>query len=312
MTAFDHVLKSLQGQAALKSRADSRTAMPGLRARKVTATAAAETAGYVTVLQNVARSSLARHRDRHRARVCALIVRFRSIRNQQSRGRMTMYRMVRLPLLASAALLSLGAGVQAQQASPNMSFFVTSAGPGKGADLGGLAGADAHCQMLAQSAGAGGKTWHAYLSTNTNLANAGATVHARDRIGKGPWQNFKGETIATSVDDLHGDSNKITKQTGLTEKGGVVNGVGDTPNMHDIMTGSQADGRAFPGNMNLTCNNYASSEFGKVEVGHVDRTGLADTPQAHSWNSSHQSRDCSQPGLIATGGNGLLYCFAVQ
>jgi hypothetical protein len=223
-----------------------------------------------------------------------------------------MYRMVRVPLLASAALLSLGASVQAQQASPNMSFFVTSAGPGKGADLGGLAGADAHCQMLAQSAGAGGKTWHAYLSTNTNLANAGATVHARDRIGKGPWQNFKGETIATTVDDLHSDSNKITKQTGLTEKGGVVNGVGDTPNMHDIMTGSQADGRAFPGNMNLTCNNYASSEFGKVEVGHVDRTGLADTRQAHSWNSSHQSRDCSQPGLIATGGNGLLYCFAVQ
>jgi hypothetical protein len=225
-----------------------------------------------------------------------------------------MHRMVRLPLLASAALLALGAGAQAQQAapSPNMSFFVTSSGPGKGADLGGLAGADAHCQMLAQSVGAGGKTWHAYLSTNTNLASPGATVNARDRIGRGPWQNFKGETIATSVDDLHSAANKISKQTGLTEKGTVVNGVGDTPNMHDIMTGSQPDGRAFPGNMNLTCNNYASSEFGKVEVGHVDRTGLADTAQAHSWNSSHQSRDCSQPGLIATGGNGLLYCFAAQ
>jgi hypothetical protein len=190
-------------------------------------------------------------------------------------------------MLASIALIAVSGSAFAQQASPspNMSFFVTSSGPGKGADLGGLAGADAHCQMLAQSAGAGGKTWHAYLSTNTNLANPGATVNARDRIGKGPWQNFKGETIATSVDDLHSAANKITKQTGLTEKGTVVNGV---------------------------CNNYASSEFGKVEVGHVDRTGLADTAQAHSWNSSHQSRDCSQPGLVATGGNGFLYCFAAQ
>ena len=225
-----------------------------------------------------------------------------------------MHRSVRLPMLASIALIAVSGSAFAQQASPspNMSFFVTSSGPGKGADLGGLAGADAHCQMLAQSVGAGGKTWHAYLSTNTNLANPGATVNARDRIGKGPWQNFKGETIATSVDDLHSAANKITKQTGLTEKGTVVNGVGDTPNMHDVMTGSQPDGKAFPGNMNLTCNNYASSEFGKVEVGHVDRTGLADTAQAHSWNSSHQSRDCSQEGLISTGGNGLLYCFAAQ
>jgi hypothetical protein len=225
-----------------------------------------------------------------------------------------MHRSVRLPMLASIALIAVSGSAFAQQASPspNMSFFVTSSGPGKGADLGGLAGADAHCQMLAQSVGAGGKTWHAYLSTNTNLANPGATVNARDRIGKGPWQNFKGETIATSVDDLHSAANKITKQTGLTEKGTVVNGVGDTPNMHDVMTGSQPDGKAFPGNMNLTCNNYASSEFGKVEVGHVDRTGLADTAQAHSWNSSHQSRDCSQPGLVATGGNGFLYCFAAQ
>jgi hypothetical protein len=219
-----------------------------------------------------------------------------------------------LPLLASAALMALDAAAQAQQAtpSPNMSFFVTSSGPGKGADLGGLAGADAHCQMLAQSVGAGNKTWHAYLSSNINAAEPDKTVNARDRIGRGPWQNFKGETIATSVDDLHSANNKITKQTGLTEKGTVVNGVGDTPNMHDIMTGSQPDGRAFPGNTNMSCANYTSSNFGKVEVGHVDRTGLADTAQAHSWNSSHQSRDCSQEGLISTGGNGLLYCFAVQ
>jgi hypothetical protein len=215
-------------------------------------------------------------------------------------------------MLASAALIAFCAIAQAQQVtpSPNMSFFVTSKGPGKGADLGGLAGADAHCQQLAQSVGASGKTWHAYLSSNTNAANPGATINARDRIGNGPWQNFKGVTIATSVDDLHSDNNKITQETGLTERGQKVPGVGFVFNMHDIMTGSQPDGRAFPGNTNLTCNNYSSSEFGKVEVGHVDRTGLADTRQAHSWNSSHQSRDCSQEGLISTGGNGLLYCFA--
>jgi len=223
-----------------------------------------------------------------------------------------MHRSVRLPMLASMALIASCALAQAQQAtpSPNMSFFVTSKGPGKGADLGGLAGADAHCQSLAQAVGAGSKTWHAYLSSNTNAANPGATVNARDRIGNGPWVNFKGATIATSVDDLHSANNKINTENGLTERGQKVPGVGYVFNMHDIMTGSQPDGRAFPGNMNLTCNNYASSEFGKVEVGHVDRTGLADTAQAHSWNSSHQSRDCSQEGLISTGGNGLLYCFA--
>jgi hypothetical protein len=220
-----------------------------------------------------------------------------------------------LPLLASAALMALGASAQAQQGpqpNPNMSFFVTSKGPGKGADLGGIAGADAHCQSLAQSVGAGNKTWHAYLSSNINAAEPDKTVNARDRIGKGPWQNFKGVTIATSVDDLHSANNKISSETGLTERGQKVPGVGYIFNMHDIMTGSQPDGRAFPGNMNLTCANYTSSNFGKVEVGHVDRTGLADTAQAHSWNSSHNSRDCSQDGLIATGGNGLLYCFAVQ
>ena len=223
-----------------------------------------------------------------------------------------MQRSVRLTMLASMALIASCALAQAQQAtpSPNMSFFVTSKGPGKGADLGGLAGADAHCQSLAQAVGAGGKTWHAYLSSNTNASNPGATVNARDRIGNGPWVNYKGVTIATSVDDLHSANNKINTENGLTERGQKVPGVGYVFNMHDIMTGSQSDGRAFPGNMNLTCNNYASGEFGKVEVGHVDRTGLADTAQAHSWNSSHQSRDCSQPGLISTGGNGLLYCFA--
>jgi len=212
--------------------------------------------------------------------------------------------------LAAAALLVGGATAQAQQAS--MTFFVTSEGPGKGGDLGGLAGADAHCQKLAEAAGAGGKTWHAYLSSSTNAANPGATVNARDRIGKGPWQNAKGVVIATSVEDLHSVSNKITKETGLTEKGGVVNGVGDTPNTHDMLTGSDMEGRALPNNLNLTCNNWTSSQYGSAIVGHVDRKGNADTVYQHSWNSAHMSRGCTQPDLVATGGAGLFYCFATN
>jgi hypothetical protein len=231
-------------------------------------------------------------------------------------GEVEMNITMRSSSLASAALIAVAFSgtAQAQQAgpSPEMSFFVTSTAIGKGGDLGGIEGADAHCQQLAAAVGAGGKTWHAYLSSNTNAANPGATVNARDRIGNGPWQNYKGVTIATSVDDLHSNNNKINTETGLTERGQKVPGVGYVFNMHDMVTGSQPDGRAFPGNMNLTCNNYSSHEFGKVEVGHVDRTGLSDTAQAHSWNSSHNSRDCTQPGLIATGGNGLFYCFAAQ
>jgi hypothetical protein len=227
-----------------------------------------------------------------------------------------MHRSVRLALLACVALASLVSITQAQQQgpqAPNMTFFVTSNGPGKGADLGGLEGADAHCQKLAATVGAGGKTWHAYLSTNTNAAAPDKTVNARDRIGKGPWQNFKGDVVANNVDELHNAAmNKISATTGLTERGQRLPTFGFAPNYHDIMTGSQPDGRAFPGNMNLTCNNYSSSQFGKVEVGHVDRTGLTDTDQAHSWNSSHQSRDCTQEGLQSTGGNGLFYCFVVQ
>ena len=226
-----------------------------------------------------------------------------------------MHRMLRLPLLASVALMSLDAGVQAQQAAPqapNMTFFVTSSGPGKGADLGGLEGADAHCQMLAGTVGAGGKTWRAYLSTNTNLAEPNKTVNARDRVGKGPWQNFKGDVIATSIDDLHGAGNKLGPNTSLTERGNKLPGFGFSPNYHDIMTGSQLDGKAFPGNMNLTCANYTSSTFGKVEVGHMDRLGGADTEFQHSWSSAHQSRDCTPEGLRSTGGNGLFYCFAAQ
>ena len=203
------------------------------------------------------------------------------------------------------AVFIFDASVSSQAQQRAMSFFVTSVGLGKGGDLGGLEGADRHCQTLAQAVGAGNKTWHAYLSTQGS-----GGINAKDRIGNGPWFNAKGVEIAANVADLHSDNNKINTENGLTERGQKVPGVGYVFNMHDIMTGSQPDGRAFPGNMNLTCNNYASSEFGKVEVGHVDRTGLADTAQAHSWNSSHQSRDCSQEGLISTGGNGLLYCFA--
>ena len=217
----------------------------------------------------------------------------------------------KLVLIASITLLSVS-GSQAQQPppqSPNMTFFVTSAGPGKGGDLGGLEGADRHCQTLATAAGAGSKTWRAYLSSNA--AMQGGVVNARDRIGKGPWQNFKGEVIAQDVDDLHSENNgKLTMQTVLTERGTVVAGVGFTPVYHDIMTGSTMDGRAFPGNLNLTCNNWASSGFGSTMVGHSDRRGLQDNPYARSWNASHMSRSCSPDDLRATGGNGMFYCFA--
>jgi hypothetical protein len=215
-------------------------------------------------------------------------------------------------IIVSAALLSLGMSGSAQSQQANMTFFVTSAGPGKGADLGGLAGADAHCQALAQAAGAGNKTWRAYMSSSTNAANPGATVNARDRIGRGPWQNVKGVVIATSVEDLHSPNNKISKATAFNEKGEQVKVRTDTPNMHDMLTGSDLEGRAFPGNLNLTCNNWTSSTFGSAMLGHVDREGIADTIYQHSWNSAHMSRSCSQPDLIATGGNGLFYCFAAQ
>jgi hypothetical protein len=192
-----------------------------------------------------------------------------------------------------------------------MSFFVTSAGPGKGADLGGLAGADKQCQSLAQAAGAGNRTWRAYLSTT---AEGGAkAVNARDRIGRGPWYNAKGVLIARTVDELHMD-NKITKQTALTEKGTVVNGVGDKPTMHDMLTGSDSQGRAFPVGEDTTCGNWTKSTAGagSAQLGHSDRTGLTDNAPSHSWNMAHPSRGCSQDNLIRTGGNGFFYCFAVR
>jgi hypothetical protein len=212
--------------------------------------------------------------------------------------------------LASLAFLMLATfcgGARAQ--TSDMSFFVTSAGSGNGADLGGIAGADKQCQTLAQAAGGGTKTWHAYLSTQA--AGGAAAVNARDRIGHGPWKNAKGEVIAKDAAELHG-TNNLTKQTALTEKGTVVNGRGDTPNMHDILTGSQPDGTAFAAGEDKTCGNWTKSGDGAAMLGHADRTGLTDDPPAHSWNSSHPSRGCSQDGLKSSGGNGFFYCFATN
>jgi len=203
----------------------------------------------------------------------------------------------------------------AQQAPPAnaMSFFVTSAGPGKGGNLGGLLGADRHCQMLATRAGAGNKTWHAYLSENGSAGHP--AINARDRIGNGPWRNAKGVMIAGRVADLHSDNNKISKQTALTEKGEMLPGRSDTPNKHDILTGSQPDGTAYAGSdsANTTCGNWVRyfPMSGKARVGHFDRDGN-DPVTGKSWNSAHDSMGCSQDELKATGGDGLFYCFAVN
>ncbi len=209
-------------------------------------------------------------------------------------------------VLPLAVLLSLAACSPMKRDDNPMTFFVTSAGSGKGADFGGLAGADAHCQKLASAAGAGGRTWRAYLSANGGAGGAAAT-DARSRIGTGPWRNARGVIVANSVDDLHG-ANNLTKQAALTERGAVVNGRGDTPNMHDILTGSTPEGRAAP----QTCNDWTSSGDGAAVVGHSDRTGLDESAPAKSWNSSHPTRGCGQEALQATGGAGLLYCFAVK
>ena len=209
--------------------------------------------------------------------------------------------------LAVAALLTIAPGANAQQNT--MSFFMTSVGSGKGADLGGLEGADKHCQTLAEAAGSTGKTWRAYLSTQGTGA-----VNAKDRIGKGPWTNAKGVVIAKDVADLHGASNNLTKQTAVTEKGDVINGRGDTPNQHDALTGSQSDGTAFPEGEDRTCGNWTKSGAdGAAMVGHHDRIGLNDSAPMKSWNSSHPSRGgCSQDALKGTGGAGLFYCFAAN
>src|SRR5262247_4497048 len=191
-----------------------------------------------------------------------------------------------------------------------MSFFVTSVGKGDGANYGGLAGADAYCQSLAMAAGRGSSTWHAYLSTQGPNA-----VNARDRIGTGPWYNANGQRVAMNVAELHGDTieqarigNALGKQFSLTEKGALINGVGDMPNTHDILTGSQPDGRAYTDSMDHTCNNWTSNGMGTAQLGHSDKQG----GNNGSWNSSHPSRGCSQPNLVSTGGAGLFYCFAAN
>ncbi len=214
-------------------------------------------------------------------------------------------------IVASVALLlSLGGSTGGQAQQSEISFFITSAGPGKGGDLGGLNGADQLCQLLGATAGAGTKTWRAYLSTQ----GPGA-VNARDRIGRGPWLNAKGIIVAKDLAELHGQNN-INKQTALTEKGDQVNGRGDTPNMHDILTGSQPDGTAFPPGDDRTCGNWTKRGAGAAMVGHHDRQGLRDDDASKSWNSSHASRGpdggCSQNDLKSTGGNGLFYCFVAR
>ena len=220
----------------------------------------------------------------------------------------------RWSLLAAAAVLSFGlsAGAQAQQgAAGEMTFFLTSVGPGNGADLGGLTGADGYCQQLAEATGAGERTWRAYLSAQASGGEP--AVNARDRIGQGPWQNAKGVVVAQDLTELHGDNN-LNKDTALTEQGDVVNGRGDTPNRHDILTGSQPDGTAFAAGEDRTCGNWTmSGAEGAAMVGHHDRQGLRDDAASKSWNSSHPSRGgCSQEALRGTGGDGLFYCFAAD
>src|SRR3954454_11752562 len=222
------------------------------------------------------------------------------------------------PACFALAAISVLAAAPAQAQSADTSFFVTSTPIGNGGNLGGLAGADNQCQTLAQAAGAGAnasgvKVWRAYLSTQA--ADGKPAINARDRIGKGPWKNAKGMVIAKDVAELHG-ANGLTKQTALSEKGDVINGRGDTPNRHDVLTGSQADGTAFTGSDDRTCKNWTSSTQGAAMLGHADRLGLRDDDASKSWNSSHPSRGpdggCSQNDLKSTGGDGLFYCFAAN
>ncbi len=213
-------------------------------------------------------------------------------------------------LLSTLSIAAMFVLAQQNQRQP-MTFFVTSVGGGDGANLGGLAGADAHCRKLAAAAGAGGRTWRAYLSASA--AGTAPAVNARDRIGQGPWHNAKGAMVARDLAHLHGDTldlartgNLVTRNNALTENGALVNGVGGKPNMHDILTGTQPDGRAYTGGADHTCGNWTSNGAGSAQLGHSDRNG-----GGISWNSTHPSRGCSQENLVATGGAGLFYCFAV-
>lgn len=219
--------------------------------------------------------------------------------------------------LLMAAIGAIGAaGCATMQSGPKeMTFFVTSVNPGKGGDLGGLEGADRHCQSLAQAAGAGHRTWRAYLSTQASALAGTDFVNARDRIGSGPWQNVKGEVIARSVDDLHSANSRLNKQTALDEKGQVVHGRTEKPNKHDILTGSRPDGTAFPGKPfpDMTCGNWTKGgDDGAAMTGHHDRAGPSDASWAVSWNSAHPTLGCSMEKIRPTGGDGLFYCFAVK
>ena len=214
----------------------------------------------------------------------------------------------RISLVASAVLLTLGLTATASEQQAPMTFFITSVGSGKGADLGGLAGADKHCQSLAAAAGAGKHTWHAYLSTTGS-----GGVNARDRIGKGPWYTAQGRLIARNVEELHEGVNNINRMIAVNEKGGTVHGRADTPNQHDMLTGSMPDGRASSAGGDTTCGNWTKSGGdGSALLGHSDRHGLTETDPARSWNSSHPSKGCSQQSLVSTGGAGLFYCFAAD
>jgi hypothetical protein len=215
-------------------------------------------------------------------------------------------------LVAGCVMVLAGCAGMGSQGG-DMTFFVTSAGPGKGGDLGGLEGADKHCQTLAASAGAGNRPWRAYLSTQASSLSDPKFVNARDRIGPGPWHNAKGALIARNVEELHSPESKLTKETVLDEKGQMVNGRTEKPNMHDILTGSRPDGTAFAGApfADMTCGNWTNGgPDGSAMTGHFDRAGPIDTPWATSWNSSHPTRGCHPEGLASTGGAGLLYCFA--
>lgn len=217
--------------------------------------------------------------------------------------------MSKIRFVGAVGALVLALALPQAQEDTSLSFFITSAGPGDGANYGGLAGADAHCQRLAAAVGAGNKTWRAYLSTSA--ANGQPAVNAKDRIGSGPWYNAKGVRVAQNVADLHSDNNQLGKENSLTEKGAVVNGRGDTPNTHDLLTGSQLDGTAHPAGTDTTCGNWTSNAAtGAARTGHHDKQGGGENP--NSWNSAHATRGCGQENLVATGGAGLFYCFAAR
>jgi hypothetical protein len=221
-----------------------------------------------------------------------------------------MRRSNRWSLLACVAAVTVLSACGSLSGKSGMSFFVTSAGPGNGGDLGGLAGADRHCQSLASAVGAGNRTWRAYLSAQPTATQPG--VNARDRIGNGPWQNAKGAVVARSVAELHSDANNLTKQTALTEKGEMISGRGDAVNIHDILTGSDPAGNYSTAGCDTTCGNWTKSGDGSAIVGHHDRIGLKDTRHMKSWNSSHGTVGCSQEALTKTGGAGLFYCFVAD